>query len=73
MLPGASTTHTICASLVKPMSTPNFLTVPVYFSATPSVRVNRQLRSLVDPKMKPMPPATVQVNEPTLAPALLGV
>src|SRR5262245_26487827 len=34
----------------------------------PSVRVNRQLRSLEEPKTKPMPPATLQVSEPTLAP-----
>ena len=34
----------------------------------PSVRVNRQLRSLDEPKTKPMPPATLQVSEPTLAP-----
>ena len=27
--PGAKTSHTICASLVKPMSTPNFLIVPL--------------------------------------------
>src|SRR6185503_10571625 len=34
----------------------------------PSVRQNRQLRSLDEPNTKPTPPATLQVNEPTLAP-----
>ena len=70
MLPGANTSHTIWASLVKPISTPNFLIEPVYLSAMPSVRVNRQLRSFDEPKTKPMPPATLQVSEPTLAPDL---
>src|SRR3990167_4815427 len=70
MLPGANTSHTIWASLVKPMSTPYFLMVPVYLSAMPSVRVNRQLRSLDEPKMKPTPPATVQEREPTFVPDL---
>lgn len=49
-MPGANTSHTICASLVKPMS--NFLIDPEYRSALPSVRVNRQLSSFDDPKTK---------------------
>src|SRR5438876_6352098 len=36
----------------------------------PLVRANRQLSSLDEPKTKPMPPATLQVSEPTLAPDL---
>src|SRR4029450_4666099 len=68
MLPGANTSHTICASLVKPISTPYFLIEPVYLSAMPSVRVNRQFSSLEEPKLKPTPPATLQVSDPTLTP-----
>src|SRR5262245_39414299 len=34
----------------------------------PLVRVNRQLMSFDEPKIKPTPPATLQVSEPTLAP-----
>lgn len=46
----------------------DFLIEPVYLSATPSVRVNRQLKSLDDPNTNPMPPATLQLKLPTLAP-----
>src|SRR5262245_25116035 len=34
----------------------------------PLVRVNRQLRSLDEPNTKPIPPATLQLNDPTFVP-----
>src|SRR5215472_15986007 len=66
---GASTVQISTPPLVKPISTPNLSIDPTYCcGGPPPTGAKVQLTARDEPKMKPKPPATLQVSAPALTP-----